>query len=283
MVAARDGRDAWEQLRRQPDISLAIVDWMMPGIDGLELCRRMRQDPLFSNVYVILLTARQDRGDIVSGLSAGADDYVIKPFDVEELKARVRVGVRLASLQERLAAKIAELEVARDGLERVASTDALTQLCSRWRWYEAAGEEIARFRRHRRPFSVLVADLDFFKRVNDTYGHAAGDEVLRTFANLLRKATRKTDVLGRIGGEEFAAVLPEAVLDSAERIAERIVNGCRSVRAISGSASIDFTCSIGITEAVEGDDSIQTLLGRADAALYEAKRRGRNQVAAIRG
>jgi two-component system, cell cycle response regulator len=283
VVSARDGANAWEQLRRQPGISLAIVDWMMPGIDGLELCRRMRQDPLLSNVYVILLTARHERGDIVSGLGAGADDYIVKPFDVQELKARVRVGVRLASLQERLAAKIAELEVARDELERLASTDALTELCSRRRWYEAAGDEIARFRRHRRPFSILVADLDFFKRVNDTFGHAAGDDVLKTFAKLLRTATRTTDVLGRIGGEEFAALFPETALDSTEAVAERIVNACGSVRAISGSASIDFTCSIGITEAVADDDSIEIMLRRADAALYEAKRGGRNQVVAVRG
>jgi len=283
VLPSRDGEEAWAILRQQPGVSLVVVDWMMPAVDGLELCRRIRQDPALSNVYIILLTARHERGDIVSGLGAGADDYIVKPFDVQELRARIRVGVRLALLQERLAAKISELEVARDELERVASSDALTELCSRRRWFELAGAEVDRFRRHKRPFAILVADLDFFKRVNDTFGHAAGDDVLKTFARLLRQTTRKTDVLGRVGGEEFAALFPETTLMCADSIAQRIVTGCRSLRASDGSRGIDFTCSIGVTQAVDADDAVETILHRADAALYQAKRSGRNQVAILRG
>ena len=279
VLSARDGAGAWELLRENPGISVAIVDWMMPGIDGLELCRRIRKDPALAKVYVIVLTARQERGDLVNGLEAGADDYVIKPFDLDELRARVRVGVRLATLQERLATKIIELEATRDALERLASSDALTNLCSRRRWYELASVEIERFRRYRRPVSVLVADLDYFKRVNDTFGHAAGDEVLKAFAQLLRDNSRTSDVIGRIGGEEFAVLMPETPLEAAHDVALRIVSNCRSVTAGGPAAAVKFTCSIGAAEARADDGSIETVLARADAALYEAKRNGRDRVA----
>ena len=279
VVSSRDGADAWDSLCRQRGISLAVVDWMMPGVDGLELCRRIRQHPALSGLYIIVLTARQERSDVVSGLGAGADDYVVKPFDLEELRARVRVGIRLATLQERLAAKIAELEVTRDALERLASSDALTELCSRRRWYELAEVELARSKRHRGPFAVLLADLDFFKTVNDTFGHAAGDEVLQRFAQLLRHEARKSDVLGRIGGEEFAVLLPETDLAAAHTFASRLVSECRTLTATTGSGPVRFTCSIGLAEVTPADDSIQTIVQRADAALYDAKRRGRDRVA----
>jgi two-component system, cell cycle response regulator len=279
VVSARDGAAAWDLLRQKPGISVAIVDWMMPGIDGLELCRRIRQEPTLAKVYVIVLTARQERGDLVNGLEAGADDYVIKPFDLDELRARVRVGVRLATLQDRLAAKIVELEATRDALERLASSDALTNLCSRRRWYELATLEVERFQRYRRPVSVLVADLDHFKRVNDTFGHAAGDEVLKAFAQLLRDNSRKSDVIGRLGGEEFAILMPETPREAAHEVAQRIVSGCRSVTASGPASPVKFTCSIGVAEAQPGDNSIETVLAHADAALYDAKRDGRDRVA----
>ena len=216
MVSTRDGGAAWDRLRQQPDISLAIIDWIMHRRPGTLSANP--QDPTLAHIYVIVLTARHEQSDIIRGLDAGADDYVVKPFDLEELRARIRVGVRLAALQERLAAKVAELEVTRDALERLARSDALTDLCSRRRWYELADAELARFKRNHRPFSILVADLDFFKRVNDTYGHSAGDVVLKTFAQLLRDETRLSDVVGRIGGEEFAILAPDASRESAEVI-----------------------------------------------------------------
>ncbi|HUR34518.1 MAG TPA: response regulator, partial [Vicinamibacterales bacterium] len=162
VITARSGTVAWELLQANQGLSVAILDWMMPGADGLELCRRIRQDPGRASMYVILLTAREGREDLVAGLEAGADDYIVKPFDFGELHARVRVGMRVATLQERLASQVAELRVARDTLGRLASTDVLTELCSRRRWYEVGAEEMRRFQRYGRPFSVVIADLDFF-------------------------------------------------------------------------------------------------------------------------
>ncbi len=279
VVAARDGAAAWELLRSQPGLSLAIVDWMMPGLDGPELCRRIRQDPALSAMYVILLTARDGRADLVAGLEAGADDYIVKPFDFEELRARVHVGMRVAKLQERLAAQVSELRIARDALDRLANSDALTNLCSRRRWYELAAAEFGRHRRYGRPFCVLIADLDFFKRVNDTCGHAAGDEVLKQFGDLLRHEARCADVVGRVGGEEFAMLLPETTLAGAQEAACRIVDRCQRLTVDTANGPVTITCSIGAAEAIVTDSTIESIVHRADAALYEAKREGRNRVA----
>src|ERR1700680_4386178 len=185
VIEAHDGVAAWDLLRTGKGPSLAIIDWMMPGLDGLELCRRIRKNDQLATMHVILLTAQDDNADVVAGFKAGADDYVVKPFDLEELRARVRVGIRIMTLQERLAAQVTQLRVARDKLSRVANTDALTDLCSRRRWYEFATKEFDRYHRYQRPFGIVMADLDFFKRVNDSFGHSVGDEVLKRFAEVL--------------------------------------------------------------------------------------------------
>jgi diguanylate cyclase (GGDEF)-like protein len=280
VVTARDGAVAWDLLRTQGGLSLAIVDWMMPGLDGLELCRLIRRDPALSTMYVILLTARDARADLVAGLKAGADDYIVKPFDFEELHARVHVGMRVATLQDRLGTQVSELQIARDALDRLANTDGLTELCSRRRWYEVATNELPRSQRYGRPFSLLLIDIDFFKRVNDTFGHAAGDDVLRQFGRLLREETRGGDVLGRVGGEEFAVLLPEITLDAAEQAAARILRQCRAMTVETAAGSVQITCSIGVSEAALTDSTIESIVHRADAALYEAKRQGRDRVVA---
>jgi diguanylate cyclase (GGDEF)-like protein len=278
VVSASDGAAAWELLRSRQGLSLAIVDWMMPGIDGIELCRRVRSEPTLAAMYLIVLTARDGKADLIAGLRAGADDYVVKPFDLEELHARVQVGVRIVSLQERLADQIVELQQARDALDRLASSDALTGLYSRRRWYEVGAQELLRFKRYQRPFSVLFADLDFFKRINDTFGHAGGDEVLKRFADVLRREVRDCDAMGRIGGEEFAVLLPESGIDSARDVASRIVERCRAVAVPVESTSIAFSCSIGVAEATRADQTIEAVVERADRAMYEAKRQGRGRV-----
>jgi len=277
VVSARDGAAAWQLLQDNQGVSVAILDWMMPGLDGPELCRRVRATGDMASMYVILLTGRDGVADLVAGLEAGADDYIVKPFDFGELHARVRVGMRVATLQDRLAAQVAELRDARDTLARLASTDVLTELYSRRRWYEVGGDELRRYQRYGRPFSVLVADLDFFKQVNDTHGHATGDDVLKHFAGVLKEESRKADVFGRVGGEEFAALLPEtgasAALDAATRIAER----CRERPIVSPTGAITVTCSIGVAEVEKDDASIDTVVKRADDAMYQAKRQGRNR------
>jgi two-component system, cell cycle response regulator len=280
VVAARDGATAWELLNTTGGISVAIVDWMMPGMDGLQLCRRIRQHAELATMYVILLTGRDGSADLVAGLEAGADDYIVKPFVFDELQARTRVGIRVAALQQRLAVRVEELKAAHDKLERLASTDALTGLYCRRRWYEFGADEIARHQRYKRPFSVLVADLDYFKRVNDTFGHAVGDDVLARFSQVLRDQRRESDVVGRVGGEEFALLLPEATLADAREVGTRIVTDCRLLKLPTSVGEVTFTCSIGAAEVTAADRTIENIVQRADEALYRAKHQGRNQVAA---
>jgi diguanylate cyclase (GGDEF)-like protein len=277
VTVAHNGDAAWQALTSGAPPDLAIIDWMMPGLDGVELCRRIRSEASLASLYVILLTGRADRTDLIIGLDAGADDYVVKPIDPEELRARVHVATRVATLQRRLTERVLELQTARDHLARVASTDALTNLHSRGWWFELAAKEYARSRRNGRGFSLLAIDVDFFKKVNDTFGHGAGDRVLQAFADLLRRECRQSDIVGRLGGEEFALMLPETPLIQAEALARRITDECRALIVPSRDTSIRITCSIGISEIDGGDDeSLEAVLSRADTALYEAKRSGRD-------
>lgn len=277
VVVAHDGTQAWELLRFGKGPALAIIDWMMPGIDGPEICRLIRRDTRLTHMYVILLTGRDSRVDMVTGLNAGADDYIVKPFDPEELRARVQVGIRVLTLQERLADRIGELQTARDELAHAASTDALTGLASRRRWLEAAAAEFSRRRRYNRPFALLVVDLDYFKRVNDTFGHHVGDDVLRRFSEVLRLNCRGSDLVGRLGGEEFAVLLPETDAHAAREVARRIVEGCRGITVPGDGEPMTCSCSVGVTEATDGDNTIDEILRRADQAMYDAKREGRDR------
>jgi diguanylate cyclase (GGDEF)-like protein len=253
---------------------------MMPKLDGVEICRRVRHELPLANVYLMLLTAFESRKDVVAGLESGADDYVVKPFDTEELRARVQVGIRVLTLQERLAERVIELQTARDKFAQLAATDALTGLCSRRRWFETAAVEFSRARRYGRPLGLLMADLDLFKQVNDTFGHSAGDDVLKKFAEILQRQSRRSDVAGRVGGEEFAILLPETSLQAAHEVARRIVESCRDVAIPADAGVVRFTSSIGVTGIAPADDRIDAALKRADAALYEAKRSGRDRATA---
>ncbi len=274
---AHDGNAAWEHIRAAARPALAVIDWMMPGIDGPDLCRRIRRDPALAHMYVILLTGRDSRVDMVAGLDAGADDYIVKPFDLDELRARVHVGLRVLGLQEHLSRRIGELQAARDELARVVSTDTLTGVSSRLRWFEFGSTEFARHQRYHRPLALLVADLDFFKRVNDTFGHEAGDRVLMKFADVLRAESRASDVVGRLGGEEFGMLLPETGVWAAQEVARRIVETCRHIEMESEGPPMTCSCSIGLAEAAPSDGSLEEILRRADAALYLAKNEGRNR------
>jgi two-component system, cell cycle response regulator len=275
-VSAPDGDAAWNLLTGGPAPAFAILDWMMPGPDGIEICRRIRRTPALAGMYVLLLTGRNGRADLVAGLDAGADDYMVKPIDTEELRARVQVGIRVATLQGRLADQVTELEAARDHLSRLVSTDVLTNVYSRRWWFELAGVEFSRWQRYESRFSLMVIDLDFFKRVNDTCGHEAGDRLLCRFADMLRAECRHSDIVGRVGGEEFTLLAPETSREAAETIAERIRAECRRLVVGSPAGDVRCTCSIGISEVESGDQNIDAVLRRADAALYDAKRSGRD-------
>jgi diguanylate cyclase (GGDEF)-like protein len=276
VTAAPDGAAAWRALADGPAPELAIIDWMMPGLDGIEICRRIRQEPRLAAMYVLLLTGRGSRTDLVVGLDAGADDYMIKPIDTEELRARVQVGIRVATLQARLADRLSDLQTASEHLARLVSTDVLTDVFTRRTWFERAAAEFLRSRRYGRGFSLMVMDLDFFKRVNDTFGHEAGDRLLRAFADVLRVECRKSDILGRLGGEEFALLAPETPQMAAQHLADRIRDVCRTLVVESPAGQVRCSCSIGISEVAWDDENIEDTLRRADAALYEAKRSGRD-------
>jgi two-component system, cell cycle response regulator len=276
VAIAHDGTAAWEMLCGGYTPSIAVVDWSMPGMDGPELCRRVRQEPRLAGLYMILLTGRDTRTDLVAGLDAGADDYMVKPVDAEELRARVQVGMRVAALQARLAERVIELQSARDHLTRLVSTDMLTELHSRRCWFDLAWREFERSRRYARVFSLLTIDLDYFKTVNDTFGHDQGDKMLQRFADMMRSECRTCDVIGRLGGEEFAVLVPETAIDSAQVVAQRIVEACRRLRVSTQAGDAACSCSIGVSQLHPEDENVESVLRRADAAMYEAKRSGRN-------
>ena len=272
-----DGDAAWQHFNSGPPPSLALLDWMMPKIDGIELCRRVRSTPHLASTYIILLTGRDSSEDLVIGLDAGADDYMVKPIDLEEFRARLGVGLRVAELQQSLVDTVSELRATRDHLARLASTDMLTGVYSRRWWFDLAAMEFSRSRRYVRRFSLIMTDLDWFKQINDTFGHAVGDHVLQQFGAMLRQVCRDSDVIGRVGGEEFALVLPETTLEAAKYIATRITEACRSLVVDASSAEARCSCSIGVTEMRLDDEDLNSVLKRADSALYVAKRAGRNQ------
>ena len=277
VTVAQDGDVAWQQLNSVQPPALAILDWMMPNVDGLELCRRIRSTQRLATMYVILVTGRDSRDDLVAGLQAGADDYMTKPIDVAELKARIGVGIRVANLQQSLTRSVNELKATHDRLARLASTDALTGVYSRRWWFDLAEKEFSRSRRYDHVFSMLMADLDWFKQINDTYGHEAGDRVLNQFGTMLRRTCRDSDVIGRLGGEEFALLLPETSADAAQHLANRITDSCRSLVVDASANDVCCSCSLGVTEVRADDERLDNVLTRADQALYAAKRAGRNR------
>jgi diguanylate cyclase (GGDEF)-like protein len=274
VVVAATGEEAWAILQRPDTPRLAILDWMMPDLDGIEICRRLRGAKLEDHVYVILLTSRSEKQDIVDGLTAGAKDYITKPFDPEELRARVATGRRVIELQVALEARVLELQQAMEQINALARTDPLTGLANRRHFDELFIRERERAQRLATPLCAIAVDLDHFKRVNDQYGHGAGDAVLKAVAGRLTRHLRPYDVVARFGGEEFVILAPGATLEQGHQIAERMRAGIKRI-AIEGLPSI--SASFGVALLAGAEDS-QPLLARADAALYRAKDGGRDRV-----
>jgi diguanylate cyclase (GGDEF)-like protein len=270
---APNGLEAWEAMQARDAPRLAVLDWMMPYVDGVEVCRRIRAAAREPYVYVLLLTARTESQDLVEGMEAGADDYLTKPFNAQELRVRLRAGLRILDLQQ-------QLMEAREALRVQATHDALTGLLNRGRVVEILFAEIARSARELRPLSVLMVDLDHFKRINDTHGHQAGDAVLREAAHRMSAATRQYDSPGRYGGEEFLVVLPGCGARDGYAQAERIREAFACEPFTGGGAPMAVTCSIGISsrDACTAGDA-DRLIHEADEALYSAKHNGRNRVA----
>jgi diguanylate cyclase (GGDEF)-like protein len=277
VITVPDGRQAWEILRQENGPRLALLDWMMPGMEGAEVCRLVRAGIRDRYVYMMLLSVRAELEDVVKGMESGADDYIVKPFQVEELRARLRAGRRVLALQE-------QLVEAREALREQATRDGLTGLWNRTAIFDILQNELARSGRSGKPLIVLMADLDGFKPVNDDFGHMAGDAVLRQVAARMRASVRCYDAVGRYGGEEFLMVLPGCELPAGLVLAERIRDAIGSECFRAGDAEIRLTCSLGAACAVapaipQADD----LVREADAALYRAKRQGRNRVEAAAG
>jgi len=258
-----DGAEALRVLEEEDSPKLVILDWMMPHLDGVEVCRAIKKRIAEPYVYIILLTAKGHQEEINEGLEAGADDYITKPFDLQELKARLRVGKRILELHEQLVAQ--------------ATHDSLTGLLNRAAILEALQKELIRTVREKNPVAVIMTDLDHFKHVNDTYGHLVGDAVLREAARRLGASLRAYDSVGRYGGEEFLVIAPNCNLaggaDLAERLRESI---CRMPIDASGEA-ISATMSFGVAAACS-IKNVNQLLSAADEALYAAKKAGRNRV-----
>jgi diguanylate cyclase (GGDEF)-like protein len=270
VLKAVNGVEALKTLEGSEPIQLVIADWMMPEMDGIQLCREIRKRFNEPYVYIILLTARDQRDDIVEGLDAGADDYLIKPVHHSELNARIRAAQRIIDLQDRLLA-------AQERLRIQAMYDALTGLWNRRAIFEALARELDRARRQQSPLAVVMIDLDHFKRINDTYGHLAGDDVLREAAQRLRETVRSYDFVGRYGGEEFLIVAPGSESSRAMDLAERIRRLFADNPIRLSTAAIPVTLSLGVVCLQDGQAAeISKVLSAADDALYSAKGGGRN-------
>jgi diguanylate cyclase (GGDEF)-like protein len=271
VTAAADGAEAWRILSGSDAPCLAILDWMMPGYTGPELCRMVRQRAREPYTYILLLTSRSERGDIVEGMDSGADDYVTKPFDRHELQVRLRAGTRIVDLQ-------AQLLTTREALRVQATRDYLTQTWNRSAILEILERELSRSDREGTPVGVVVSDLDHFKAINDTFGHLAGDLALQHAARRMQTSMRAYDSLGRYGGEEFVVVLPGADEHMAQLQAERMRVAIAQNPILVTDRSITITSSFGCTSGHGGRVNAEALIRAADLALYEAKRQGRDCV-----
>ncbi len=274
-TVAETGEQAWQVLEQPDAPKLVLLDWVLPDLEGIELCQRLRKVGTTGHyVYVILLTSKQGRQDMLDAMNAGVDDYLVKPFDASELKARLLVGKRILNLQD-------ELVAARESMRHAATHDSLTGLLNRGEIFGMLERELERGRRERKPLSVILGDIDHFKQVNDTFGHLFGDEALQEMARRLHSKLRVYDGVGRYGGEEFLLVLPSCNLETALLRANELRETIAATPIMHGSTGRSITMSMGVavSECV-GVNELEALLNRADTALYAAKANGRNRVEA---
>jgi two-component system, cell cycle response regulator len=262
----QDGKEAWDLLQRREGADLLLLDWVLPGIDGIELCQRIREmgtDRKY--VYTIILTAKDKKQNLMTAMSAGADDYLAKPIDPVELKARILVAQRILELQQ--------------SLRFAASHDSLTKLLSRSEVLAGLERELGRGKRNHQPLAVVLADIDHFKAINDSLGHAAGDEALREVGRKLKSNLRQYDLAGRYGGEEFLIVLPNCKQASAANRAEKLRRSISENPICTQWGTITINMSFGVT-AAEATSNLtgKELLQQADQALYRAKELGRNRI-----
>jgi len=273
VTLAESGSEAWRILEQPNAPKLVLLDWVLPDLDGIELCQRIRQAGSSSPyIYIILLTSKEGRQNMLQAMQAGADDYLVKPFDELELKARLLVGKRILDLQE-------ELVSARESMRHAATHDSLTGLTNRGEILAMLERELERARRERKPVAVILCDVDHFKDVNDTLGHLFGDEALREIGRRLRAQLRVYDGVGRYGGEEFLMVLPSCDLPNALLRANELREIIAKTLVVCSGEERLITMSMGVAvSACEGRNEVERLLNQADAGLYKAKEKGRNRI-----
>jgi two-component system cell cycle response regulator len=271
VIEASDGQAAWEMIQEQ-NPRFIITDWLMPRMDGLELIRNIRAAVQKNYTYIIIISGKEDKNDVITGLEAGADDYLVKPFDGLELRARVCIGVRILELET-------DLKIARDQMEAMAMHDYLTGLLSRRAIYTHLKGELDRAFRENHPLSVIMMDLDHFKSLNDQYGHLVGDQALCLVSEQVMRNVRSYDWAGRWGGDEFLIVLPNTSSEEAKVISERI---CTKISSLGietpDNARVYIQASLGVITHHQGNISIDQLIHQTDNALYSAKMAGRHCV-----
>lgn len=269
---AVDGNEAWRVLQGRDAPELVVLDWLMPGMDGIDICRELRSRPSSRYVYVLLLTSRDTKKDVVIGLESGVDDYLTKPFNSEELRARITAGKRIVNLQQHL------LTVQEELRER-ATRDTLTSLWNRATIMDMFSNELDRSARTGQPLGMILADVDHFKRVNDTFGHHSGDASLRDIARRLSATVRSYDAVGRVGGDEFLILLPGCDTQAVAALSSRIqsVMSSTPVTLLQGVTSMALSMGAGSTSELPERD-VDALFRIVDELVYEAKRAGRNRV-----
>jgi two-component system, cell cycle response regulator len=275
VTSVKNGAQALQELIANDPPRLALLDWEMPQKDGVEVCRELRRrDKAYT--YVILLSSKESKQEIVQGLESGADDYLTKPYDGEELKARLRAGVRILELEDRLVE-------ARESMRFQATHDLLTSLWNRGVIVELLSREIHRSRREKSCVAVMMCDVDHFKLVNDQHGHSAGDDVLREVARRLHQSVRSYDMVGRYGGEEFLVILNNCNPANAAARAENVRSAIAAKPIQARSKSLTVNISIGLAFSADFQNrEVEEVLQGADAALYAAKAAGRNCVRIVR-
>ncbi|MFH2065181.1 MAG: diguanylate cyclase [Pseudomonadota bacterium] len=270
VVAVEDGTLALEALSGDDPPRIAILDWLMPGREGIDICRELTRSDNAPLIYTILLTIKTDKADIVEALDQGACDFLSKPVHVGELRSRIAVGVRLVKAEDQIR------EYAKE-MERLAISDPLTGAANRRHFFNMAQQELKRAKRYDKAVALIMMDIDFFKKINDTYGHQTGDEALKALVACCRPILRESDLLARFGGEEFCLLLPETGIHQAGQLAERLRGSMENLRMCEGDREFGFTVSMGVAEVQKIEESIDAAIKRADGALYEAKTGGRNK------
>ncbi|NOZ08854.1 MAG: diguanylate cyclase [FCB group bacterium] len=274
--SAENGKEAWKLLSTE-FFPIIITDWLMPEMDGVELCKLVRANEFPGYIFIVLLTSMDSQTDIIEGLESGADDYLTKPVDKAELIARLKTATRILELETKL-------KKANEEITQLSITDPLTGIYNRGHMVQQLTKELIRSGRYNRPYSIVLGDIDHFKKVNDTYGHLAGDTVIRGFVNCLRNSCRKdVDQLFRYGGEEFIISLPETTLENALLLAERIRKKVSEEVIYYSGTDIRITASFGVAgihpNSVNSQLKQEAVIKLADEFLYKCKKEGRNKVA----